>query len=193
MDINTALLTMGRLYGRMCPCHHGTAMVANTPMAPNAPTHRHPDKATRRTAVAPPRGRMPHGTDARPAKHPLQPARREEPKPPDAGGLHDDLLPRLPEATNSTHRRPPFRQRRAHLFPHQAGFAKQTDSPKHGHHAQQRDKDKQRLRQKLKGLPADEDLTRWLQLLGEPLDKLPPGYMMFLGEHSAEDKETKIR
>lgn len=54
-------------------------------------------------------------------------------------------------------------------------------------------KTKQRLRQKLKGLPADEDLTRWLQLLGEPLDKLPPGYMMFLGEHSAEDKETKIR
>ena len=54
-------------------------------------------------------------------------------------------------------------------------------------------KTKQRLRQKLKGLPADEDLTRWLQLLGEPLDKLPPGHMMFLGEHSAEDKETKIR
>lgn len=54
-------------------------------------------------------------------------------------------------------------------------------------------KTKQRLRQKLKGLPADKDLTRWLQLLGEPLDKLPPGYMMFLGEHSAEDKETKIR
>ena len=54
-------------------------------------------------------------------------------------------------------------------------------------------KTKQRLRQKLKGLPADEDLTRWLQLLGEPLDKLPPGHMMFLGEHSSEDKETKIR
>jgi len=50
-----------------------------------------------------------------------------------------------------------------------------------------------RLRQKRKGRPADKDLTRWLQLLGEPLDKLPPGHMMFLGEHSAEDKETKIR
>ncbi|WP_276944712.1 helix-turn-helix transcriptional regulator [Bacteroides stercorirosoris] len=54
-------------------------------------------------------------------------------------------------------------------------------------------KTKQRLRQKLKGLPADEDLTRWLQLLGEPLDKLPPGHMMFLGEQPAEDKGTKIR
>lgn len=54
-------------------------------------------------------------------------------------------------------------------------------------------KTKQRLRLKLTDAPEGEELTRWLQLLGEPLDKLPPGYMVFNEEQPAEDKETKIR
>lgn len=53
-------------------------------------------------------------------------------------------------------------------------------------------KTKQRLRQKLKDLPPEEDLKRWIQLLGEPLDKLPAGYMMFNnGNQPADDKDTK--
>ena len=40
-------------------------------------------------------------------------------------------------------------------------------------------KTKQRLRLKLTDAPEGEELTRWLQQLGEPLDKMPPGYVVF--------------
>lgn len=54
-------------------------------------------------------------------------------------------------------------------------------------------KTKQRLRPKLAGAPEGEELTRWIQQLGEPLSQLPPGYMVFTDEQTPEDKGFKIK
>jgi len=43
-------------------------------------------------------------------------------------------------------------------------------------------KTKQRLRQKLNGAPEGEELTQWIQQLGEPTGKMPPGYVVFREE-----------
>ena len=40
-------------------------------------------------------------------------------------------------------------------------------------------KAKQRLRPKLTGAPEGEELTAWIQCMGEPLGKLPQGYVVF--------------
>lgn len=45
-------------------------------------------------------------------------------------------------------------------------------------------KNKQRLRQKLTGMPEEENLTHWIQQMGEPLHKLPPGYVVLAEEES---------
>lgn len=52
-------------------------------------------------------------------------------------------------------------------------------------------KTKQRLRQKLVGAPEGEEMTRWIQQMGERLDKLPPGYMMFDEEETPGGKAGK--
>ncbi len=54
-------------------------------------------------------------------------------------------------------------------------------------------KTKQRLRLKLTGAPEGEELTPWIQRLGEPLDKMPPGYMVFDGEQTAEDEDNSFK
>lgn len=43
-------------------------------------------------------------------------------------------------------------------------------------------KTKQRLRQKLNSAPEGEELTQWIQQLGEPTGKMPPGYVVFREE-----------
>lgn len=49
-------------------------------------------------------------------------------------------------------------------------------------------KTKQRLRQKLTDAPEGEELTRWIQQLGEPMGQMPPGYVVFGKEQTAEDE-----
>lgn len=54
-------------------------------------------------------------------------------------------------------------------------------------------KTKQRLRLKLTNAPEGEELTRWIQQLGEPLGKMPPGYMVFGEEQTAKDEGNDAR
>lgn len=54
-------------------------------------------------------------------------------------------------------------------------------------------KNKQRLRQKLTGIPEAEKLTHWIQQMGEELYKLPPGYVVLAAEEEKEEEETSTQ
>lgn len=51
-------------------------------------------------------------------------------------------------------------------------------------------KNKQRLRQKLTGMPEEENLTHWIQQMGEVLHKLPPCYVVLAATEEEKEEET---